>query len=441
MIKPLKKLIDRILSDSYYRNSIILIVFTTAISILQYVFQIYANRNLSKDDYGLMNTLLSLLTITCFIGSVLKTWSTKVFSQVYSLGSFKQSGKVFRYFYKWAGICLLALLIAAIPSVPFLMTLYKTDNLMLFVLVYVMIFLEYIKIPLHSYLESFNRFFARSMAMFINSFARVGMLGIFLLMGMSLEKSLLAMIVGYLAGNSLFLIFSLPQFSKHPVEKPENADKVINTTDFSYFYKIGLAILFNTLIQNMDMQIARINLSEDISGDFATASVLGKTIFWVGGITLPLFFVSINEAFHRKAPYIKPFVKGLGIEFLITLGGLGFLLIIIEPFVRFFNPAYLNALDSIRYYAVAVIPYVFVNFFVNFYISIDKYRVFILLLVLVLIQSALMYFFGKTVLDIITIRLISGIVILGAMVGYFILRRNHFYEVEGETKHNKISGS
>ena len=42
---------NRLWKDRYFRNSAILFFFTFVGSVLQYVFQIYANRNLSKDDY------------------------------------------------------------------------------------------------------------------------------------------------------------------------------------------------------------------------------------------------------------------------------------------------------------------------------------------------------------------------------------------------------
>ena len=84
MISKIKILFNKLAHDSYFRNSFIIFLFSLFINIGQYLYQIYSNRNLTKDEYGLLNALLSLMVIISIISAVFRQWSTKVFSEIFS---------------------------------------------------------------------------------------------------------------------------------------------------------------------------------------------------------------------------------------------------------------------------------------------------------------------------------------------------------------------
>jgi O-antigen/teichoic acid export membrane protein len=401
-----------------------------AINVSQYVFKIFANRNLSKGEYGLLGTLLSLIQIVGIVSVVLKTWSTKAFSQIHSYGNHRAIPETHRYFFKIIGIFLAVFAVLFLVFLDPIMKMYKAADTMPFYLLMGIIVFEYVKIPLHSFLESFGNFLGRSIALLSTIVVKVGLLGVFLFFSLDLTKTMWAILIGYIFGFALFIVFSLPKVSKVDFQKMDSPDKEITQKNFSFFYKIGLAIVFSTLLQAIDMQLARIRLDEAISGDFATARDLGSIVYWFGTITLPLFFVSINTAFHKKQNYLPVFIKGLLIVLGVTAVGLFGFLIAIRPFVNFYNPIYLSAIDAIRYYAISSIPYILINVMLQFFVSLDRYKIFIPLSILAGGQAALFYFFGLSIGSMIDIRFYSGFVILGFMMIYFIIMRNKFYKAE-----------
>ncbi len=417
---------NRVWKDRYFRNSAILFFFTFAGSILQYVFQIYSNRNLSKDDYGLLNALLSLFMITGVVGTAVRTWNTKVFSQIYSLKTFGELKQFFLRFYAYiAGFLVIFIMLFLIFSEKVIQA-YQTNLFWPFILLGSWLVLDYLKIPLFAFLESFHSFFYRSLALFSNSFFRVLFLMLFIYLHLTLNKVMVSQVFGVIISLVLFVVFTYKEVrsvKKNSIETPHTK---LDAHGAATAFKIGLAILFNTLLINVDMQVARIHLSPVLSGDFATASVLGKTVFWIASISVPVFFVSINNAFYEKKPILMPFLKGTALLVLMTAGSLGSFLIFLKPFVHLFNPNYLSALSAIRYYTFSILPYVFINFLVYFFISTNQYWHFVLLIVLALLQTVALWFLGTSLNLIISVRLWSGILILAVMVVqlFFVLRGN-----------------
>ncbi|OHD62575.1 MAG: hypothetical protein A2014_03480 [Spirochaetes bacterium GWF1_49_6] len=424
------KTVKGLLKDDYYRNSVILFIFTMANNVSQYIFKIFANRNLTKEEYGLFGALLSLTQIIAVVGVVLKTWSTKAFSQIHSYGNHRSIPGTYRYFFIIIGIFLAVFSGLFLIFLPSIMKIYKTADAAPFFLLMAIIVFEYLKVPFNSFLESFGNFFGRSISLLTMIVVKVLVLGVFLFFSLTLAKTMWAVLIGYIAGFILFVIFSLPKAAKIDFQKQDSPDKEISQKNFSFFYKIGLAIIFSTLLQTIDMQLARIRLGEALSGDFATARDLGSIVYWFGTITLPLFFISINNAFHKKQNYLPVFLKGLFIVLGVTgVGLLGFI-VAIRPFVNFYNPIYLSAIDAIRYYAISCVPYILINLMLQFFISLDRYKVFIPLMLLALGQAALFYFFGQDMQSIIDIRFYSGIAILLFMAVYFFVMRKKFYKAE-----------
>jgi len=427
--KKLSALINRAKEDLYLRNSVILLVFTVVTSVGQYFFQIYANRNLSKEAYGLLNTFLSFTMIVGFLATVLKNWSTKVFSEIYSHKAYSQISATYIYFFKIVGIIIAVFLAGSLLFQRRILGIYQTEDFHSYWLTLGVIVFTYLQVPFFSFLESFYNFLERSVAIFANMFIKLVLTAIFIFAGLRLYKAMIATVAGAVLGFLFFALFAYLKYKKLDTTKEEQPDKEqsLSVTP-SYFFKIGFGTFFLTILMNIDMQVARANLIPELSGDFATASVLGKTVFWIGNITIPLFYVAINNAFNKQTSYMKPFLKGMGIVSLLTFGSLLGFFIIIRPFVNLFNPEYLNATDAMKWYAVSVVPYVFINYIGTFFISVNRYRVFIVGTVFALIYTAILYFFGSCVMSLIRIRLYAGIAILLFLLIDFFINRNRFYD-------------
>lgn len=438
MLLFIKKFFKRIVEDEYYRNSVILVIFAVIGSIGNYVFQIYSNRNMSKDDYGMLNTLLSLLMITGVFTGILGQWSKKVFSEIKSHNVTNQLKTGFIYFFKFVGFFSALFIIILVLFYGQITTVYKMNSFIPLILLLITLILDYIKIPFVSFLQSYTYFLEQSIANTINIAFKLIFTAIFIFFtGLNLNNAMIALAIANLISLLFFILFTYLKIRKIDHKKANKQEKIITSQKLDFFFKIGLTALFMVLLNNIDMQIVRINLTKNMSGDFATASVFGKIVLWIGSITIPIFYVSINDKFHKKKPYMKEFLKGMAIIILSTLGAYILIVLFARPFVNLFNKSYLNAIPEIKYYALSVIPYVLINVFVNFFTSINRYKSFFVFLAMAIGQGVLLYFFGTNIDSIISIRLYTGIAILLAMITYFIINRNKFYEYINDNKTDK----
>ena len=104
---------------------------------------------------------------------------------------------------------------------------------------------------------------------------------------------------------------------------------------------------------------------------------------------------------------------------LVIIGFTG-LYIFIEPFLSLLKPSYTSVLPLVLQYAISILPYVYIQFLVVLLVAYNRYKIFIWLLGLVLLQILTLLFYGNGIGDFIGIRLYSGIIILLMLMIYSI---------------------
>ena len=429
----LRRLASSLRSDAFVRNSAVIFFFSFAGSVANYVYQIYANRNLSPADYGLLNAILSLTIIASVVGDIIRQWITKCYSEIHSFKTYGSIGATTWYFLRVIAFLLAVLLLASLLLKGSFPSLIKADSPVGLLYLFIITALGYLSIIPGAFLDSFHEFFLRSWLGFAGVVMKLGMLFVFIYIGFNMERALLAHLLG--TGFTLALLFlgarhisaSLKEQSKKKSTAKASTKPIVDSRDFRLFFKIGSASIFTTFALNMDMSIARLVLDPNGSGDYATASTFGKAVFFLSVVIQPLIFVSVNDAYNRRLPFGPVLAKGLGFMGLMGIGGTIGLWIFIKPFASLLNPTYVKAIPSILFFALSILPYIFINFFATFFVSVNRYRIFSLSLGLLGLQALLLYFWGREIHAFIAIRLASGLLILFSMILYFFWRRKKFH--------------
>ncbi|MBL8994686.1 MAG: hypothetical protein JNM63_15175 [Spirochaetia bacterium] len=436
----LRRTFTSLRSDAFVRNSAIIFFFSFAGSVANYVYQIYANRNLSPADYGLLNAILSLTIIASVVGDIIRQWITKCYSEIHSFKTYGAIGATTWYFLRVIAFLLAFLLLASLLLKNSFPSLIKADSPIGLLYLFIITALGYLSIVPGAFLDSFHEFFLRSWLGFAGVLMKLGMLFAFILIGFNMERALLAHLLG--TGFTLALLFlgarhinaslkdQLKEQSKKKSDPRTSGKPVVDSRDFRLFFKIGSASIFTTFALNMDMSIARLVLDPNGSGDYATASTFGKAVFFLSVVIQPLLFVSVNDAYNRRLPFAPVLAKGLGFMGLMGIGGTVGLWLFIKPFASLLNPTYIKTIPSILFFALSILPYIFINFFATFFVSVNRYRIFVLSLGLLGLQAFLLYFWGREIHAFIAIRLATGGLILAVMVLYFFWRRKNFHFVQ-----------
>lgn len=438
MIQRIKSLIERLKNDDYIKNSVIIFGFSIMIQVMQYVYHIYNNRNLSKDDYGLLNTLFSLSVIIGAIVQILQKWATKCFSEIASYKKYSGIKGVILYFYKYIAVIALVIVGLNFIFIQNLSDTFKSDSLVPFYLFIALVVLNFVKIPFHAFLESFGLFFNSSLSGFVNSVVKLALTAFFILSGFSVYKALGAQILGLFVAFVLFTVFSVWHIRKLNKQNPKHDEsgmsisRFADSKNFWFFLKIALPMIFISTFLNMDMPIVRIVFSQSLSGEYATAAVLGKSVYFLTSINMPILFVSANNAFNKGESYSTVLLRGGGILLAMAVPGIIAFFTILKPFVNLFNESYLESIPYIKAYAISMLPLSFINFFTIILMSANKYRIFISLLILNVLQAAALYILPQNGLidisGVFTLRLIFGLLIFVILLIYLIINRKSFFK-------------
>lgn len=425
----LRRLFTSLRSDAFVRHSAVIFFFSFAGSVANYVYQIYANRNLSPGDYGLLNAILSLTIIASVVGDIIRQWITKCYSEIHSFKTYGSIGPTTWYFLRVIAGLLAFLLLTSLLLKGSFPSLIKANSPIGLLYLFIITALGYLSIIPGAFLDSFHEFFLRSWLGFAGVVMKLGMLFVFIYLGFNMERALLAHLLG--TALTLALLFLGARYVRTSLEKKSSiktaGKPVVDSKDFRFFFKIGSAAIFTTFALNMDMSIARLVLNPDGSGDYATASTFGKAVFFLSVVIQPLIFVSVNDAYNRGLSFGPVLAKGLGFMGLMGIGGTLGLWLFIKPFASLLNPTYLKTIPSILFFAVSIFPYIFINFFATFFVSVNRYRIFAVCLGLLGLQALLLYIWGREVHTFIAIRLATGFLILFSMIFYFLWRRNKFH--------------
>ncbi len=423
MVQIFKKYYSLFQKDIFFKTTSFLFILNVTSSAANYIYQIYANRNLSQENYGLLNALFSLSIVVSIFSDVLRQWITKCFTEVYSQKAHRSVIEVFKYFF-----VLIVLVLAVVIGILYLTSFYfpkffgadTPAHLWLFL---AMVVITYLSILPGSFLDSYQHFVGHAMAGFLGTLAKILLLFSFILWSFGITQALLTQVLGslimflILVGLALYNYLKLVRDTKDPVGKIEFSKNPI------YFIKIGMASIFLILASNADVMLARLAMPASLSGMYATASTFGKTVFYLSVVAMPLFYVSVSDHFNRQVSFQKLFFKGLFSVSAIALAGMLGLVIFIKPFAQFLNPAYSLMIPEILFFALSVFPYIFIQFFSTFFISINSYKIFVVALLLLVLQSTLLVLLGHEVHSFILLRLISGAFILLVFVAYYFFEQ------------------
>lgn len=418
-------------NDRFFRNTVLLTTLSLLGGLANYVWQIFANRNLDPAQYGLLNALLASTALFSVFGEIFYQWSLKGYTELAARGSAAGLGRLTGYFAKRIGfLAALFILIAAVGTLlnPGLFKLSSLGQVPLFA---AMLLLSFAIILPGAFLDGNQRYHLSAFANIVGAVVRLSFLALFLLTAMSITKALASHLLSMLS-VFLFLTIASLLVSRRLPGRDLSPGLPPSSQELPYFFRIGLSSIFLTLILNQDMILARLMLDPASSGKWATLSVLGKAVYFVSTAALSILFVSVGERFHKRLPYGRAFRKSLaGVGGMALMGTMG-LAIFIQPFLGLLNPAYRSLVPEVLLFAAGTLPFIFIKFFTVFYVSVNRFRVFVPLLALAVLQAGLYAMVGTTVHRFLWVRNVSGFVILGAMLGYFAWKRGKFYPTDGE---------
>ena len=398
------------IDKEYLKNSSIIFIFTMFTNVSNYVYQIFCNRNLSSDDFGLLNSIISFMSIILVGLPILKQWSNKVFSEIYSKGYEQILLETLTKILKYIIIFVIVVCVLLFFFKGYLYNSLKFNNSTIILYMFFSISLTSLQISFSSLLESNNKFFQKYFSQFLYDVFMLLLLFTFIKVNFNIENALLIRVI-----SATLLLSSVFLFSKKllkNINKVENfKDNILESKRMIQFLKVGVGAVCLTLILNIDIFLGRTVLSAKESGVYATVSIFGRAIIFFATVNLPLFFIKSSEAYYKGVKRGETLLRGVGYTTALLFTGYVGLRIIIRPFVSLLNPEYFSSIDLIITYSESMFPYVYIYLFITHFIAYGDHKPLVTTLIAVIAQGFLLFFYSKTVIGFIEVRLFTGIAI------------------------------
>lgn len=389
-------------------------------SFFSYLLQVFLGRKLSLEDYGTFNTLLSFSTI---LGVLAGAFSNSVVKKVSALKAEHKFDTLTHLFWNLSFYCLLLgvllslFLIASRRAFSEFLNIPDWGVLISFAFLMGLTFVG--SLP-RAYLQGLLRFKALAFWIVFTSLTRlIFPLGA-LYGGFGLSGVFGGMSLGTIISFILAIFLLLKNFEKHNHLEilSSHYKNIVNFVGPLIFIQVGL-----TLLNNADVILVKKLFSPELAGTYAGVVTVGKILLFGAGSVGTIMFPIVAEKFasgEDSTPILKKFLSIQAL--LVVVGSLPF--IFFPKFITtlMFGSRFLQAVEYVPMFTVFMGAYVLVNFFILYFMAVERYEVIYILGLGVILQIVLIWVLASTLQTVILINsVVVGLVLFGLIV--FLLFR------------------
>ncbi len=353
--------IASLLGTRFFRDNMIVLVINNLTNVFMYLGQMVLSRSLSRDDFGIFNSVLNLTLIVFSFLNVVSFSTAKTAANLPTVEERRSfSRRMLNYVVLFAFLSSFGFLIASgeisdflnLPSrIPVFLCIGVT-----FILVIQSLFSglvqgvgEYVRFSVGMFLQSATRFLGFLVILWIGSTYNFA-LGAVLL-------SVLATLVYY-----AFSVRGLFRGASKPVEKGTFKTMGLNAVSILF---MGVLV---ALITNTDLILVKHFFSGEETGFFSVAALIGKISYYLPGLLIYIFFAEVarNDA-ANKSPLQSLLITG-GLTAL-SVGGYVVFVAVFPEFVitLLFGSHYTGAADLTIVISLSMAIFSLTNILFNFF--------------------------------------------------------------------------
>ena len=419
----LKKLLEKSLKNQLIAGSFILFVGTMFSNFGSYLYHLLMGRLLGPEDYGALTSLISLTYILSIISATLSLTVVKFVTQ-YKVK--KDYRRIFQLFWQLTrgffvfGIIVFGIFVLARGAIGQFLNLSDSSPV---VLVGILMFFYFLAFLNEGILRGFLKFGFLSFSAILTTIFKISLAVILVKLGFSLIGAFGAIIFGSVLS---YLISFYPLrflFSNREglVFQADGLAKIDWRDFFSYTTPVLLATLGLTSLYSTDVILARHFFPSLEAGLYASLAVMGKIIFFASSTVPAVMFPLVSEKFENGKPYRTLIMQSLW----LVLGGSLVITLVYFLFPRLmigvlYGPSYLGAAPFLGLFAIFITLYSLNSLLVNFFLSVRRVRLSLLPLLAAVGQIVGIWFFHRSILQVIQISLIVNALLLFSLLIYYL---------------------
>ncbi len=402
-----------LIKDELFNAGLIFLFFSLFTSALNYLYQVFMGRILGLAEYGILGSLFAIIYIVSYTSSPFNLVISKSVAEYHGKHEKQKIKKLFKKSLFLVSIIAIIFFIIYILFVPIIADFLNMTNNTELIIVGLIAVLSFISVIFAGTLNGLEKFIWQNTSSFISALFKLA-LGIgFVLIGLSINGALGAILCGTIAS---IIIAYIPIRKEFKGVKEEDFDM---KKAYIFAIPVFISSISFVLIITLDQILVKHYFSSESAGIYAAAGMIGKIVWFTSSFLIgPLFPKVVRMKAENKSP------SKLLINSIIYIS----LLIIAECLVFFIAPnfivntlfgkAFTSAIPLIRIFSIALGLFSLLQIFMTYNLAIERFNFIYIFLVGIIIEVIGIYFYHSTLLDVIKIVLITTVFILISMIIY-----------------------
>lgn len=392
-----KKALQLIKHPLIYGSGIVVIGNLLA-NFFNFLFNLFMSRSLTVSEYGVLASVMSLIVFPTLVSNAIIPVVIRFAGDYFAQGNYPLLRGLYMKVFKPVVLIAVIVFVLFFLLLPEINKFFHIDDTNILLMTNVIIFFSIIGVINMGFLQAKLAFGFQVFVGATNAIIKLVLGMVLVLLGYSVGGATMAMIV---AGITSYLVSFLPLrfIFDRKISSPAISTKAL----FFYGLPSSLTLLGLTSFISADIMLVKHFFNPHQAGLYAGLSLISRVIFYVSSPIAAVMFPMIVQKHSKNENYTNTFKLSLALVFIPS--------ILITIFYALF-PTFSILFFLKREEYLAISPYIapfalFITFFgvlsilCNFYLSIQKTKIFIPIIAGALLQIILIYLYHDTFFQII----------------------------------------
>lgn len=398
------------------RNSLVMVVGSILVGVVNYLFHPVINYLLGPERYGEIASLITIFSVISVSIIALSTVLVKFTATYKAKGDFASVFSLLKELTRKLtifGLVVFFLLAVFSPDIAHFLKLSSPYPVLVLGALIFVAFLFYVNMGI---LQGLLEFFFYTFSNLVMASLRIVL-------------PLLAIIIFKFSVTGVMVSVALAILSGYLVSffplkflfKEKSGEKISWRPLIKFSFETFLTVLGSAFLVSIDIILVKHFFSPIEAGVYATGSTLGKIILFSTSPIAQVMFPLIAERQASEKKYLHLLVYALSAVFIFSFGTT--LLYILFPglIVSILFPKTPEVASYISLFGVLISIYSLVNVFINFFLSIQKTAMSYVTLSSGVLLGVLIWFFHSDLYEVLRINILVNLLLLGFMVVYFFI--------------------
>ena len=399
-------------SDDLIKQGSLMFLAVTIFNIFSLLYQLYMVRNLSPTDYGILNSIFSILMIVSVPSGTLRTVVTKFISTFYVINDHERINLLLRSFVKKTSLFGLVIFLILIFGSRGISSFLQIASPLLIVILGVITFFSIILPLTQGCLQGLQRFGYLGLTMITNGSLKLLLGIIFVIIGFGVIGAISALAISTFITLLLSFIMLVSVLPKPLALIPESFQLKSNSSypemNFSeiyrFFYAVATVFLCFMVLTNIDVVLVKHFFKPLDAGYYSIAQMVGKIILFLPIAVTLVMFPKTSEL-HAQAKATSHLLK----KSLLYVGALcatAALICLLFPglIIRLLSgEEHLHCIPLARIFSVTMFFFALVYVLLFYHLSIHRFDFIFSLVFLTVLQILAIIVFHQTLSQVLCI--------------------------------------